>query len=238
MMAKKMRPRRPVKKTAKVVGRKKRYKSKYRANKAEAVLRASLRKIDPFYLDEKLIPVGWSYQWVPRGTERREGWTEVPYSRHAHDFPHTYACDGHIICGGQVLIEGRTELARSSIAKDHDAAREMERWFKEKYGMGGPGPHHGGYHMLLPESEIVTTVLKDAPPAFGPPIETPISLLIRIPQRWVAAAAYLNLTVSEYARRRVVGERLVLGCMDGRIGDLDATYEPVNLQFSPNKEVQ
>lgn len=194
------------------------------------------RKIDPFYINERLIPAGWAYQWKVKGEPVPPGWHCVPYSRHAHDFPRSANYQGAIVIKGLILMEALKDQVVSELYAAQRAAVEMDAQFKDRLGMEG-WPGIGFSYPLLPESEVVTKVLKDAPPETGPDIDVPISLLIRVPARWADAAAYLNLPIAEYTRRRVVGERMVLGSMDERCGDLNAIYQPVHLKFSPSKEV-
>jgi len=70
-----------------------------------------------------------------------------------------------------------------------------------------------------------------------PAVETVISLPMKVPARWHSAAAFLKLTLSEYTRRRVLMDRLVLACMDPFTDQFASLYEPVALQFSPSKEI-
>lgn len=194
------------------------------------------RRIDPFFLNESLIPVGWAYQWKVKGADVPPGWHCVPYSRHAHDFPRSANYQGAIVIKGLILMEALKDQVASELYAHRRAAIELDAERKRHLGMEGRRSEIGFSYPLLPESEVVTKILKDAPPEIGPDIDVPISLLLRVPARWATAAAYLNLTVSEYTRRRVVGERMVLGSMDEREGNLDAVYQPVTLKFSPSKE--
>lgn len=232
------RPRRAAK-TARKAARKKvakRLTRKQRIAKIERDANKPRRFVDPFHLPERLVPVGWGYQWKAYGDEYRPGWTPVPYSRHAHDFPRSANLNGQIVIDGLILMEALKDQIVSELYAAQRAAVEMDAQFKDRLGMEG-WPGIGFSYPLLPESEVVTKVLKDAPPETGPDIDVPISLLIRVPARWADAAAYLNLPIAEYTRRRVVGERMVLGSMDERCGDLNAIYQPVHLKFSPSKEV-
>ena len=193
------------------------------------------RKIDPFYLNERLVPAGWVYQWKVKGEPVPPGWHCVPYSRHAHDFPRSANYQGSIVIKGLILMEALKYQVASELYASTRAAIEMDAEQKRRLGMEERFDIGYSYPMM-PESEVVTKVLRDAPPEEGPDIDVPISLLIRVPARWATAAAYLNLTISEYARRRVVAERMILGSMDDRNGGLEAIYQPVFLTISPSKE--
>lgn len=193
------------------------------------------RKIDPFYLNERLVPAGWAYQWKVKGEAVPPGWHCVPYSRHAHDFPRSANYQGSIVIKGLILMEALKDQVASELYASTRAAIEMDAEQKRRLVM--TDRFDVGYsYPMMPESEVVAKVLRDAPPEEGPDIDTPISLLIRVPARWATAAAYLNLTVSEYVRRRVVAERMILGSMDDRNGGLEAIYRPVFLTISPSKE--
>lgn len=233
------RPRRAAKKTVRKPARKrvvKRLTRKQRIAKIERDADKPRRFVDQFHLSERLVPVGWGYQWKVYGDEYRPGWTPVPYSRHAHDFPRSANLNGQIVIDGLILMEALKDQIVSELYAAQRAAVEMDAQFKANLGMEGRRSEIGFSYPLLPESEVLTKVLEGAPPEIGPDIDVPISLLIRVPARWASAAAYLSLTISEYTRRRIVGERMILGSMDERDGDLDAVYQPVILKFSPSKE--
>ncbi len=235
------RPRRATKKTVRKAARKttKRAIRKRRSVRAEPGALTPSRKVDPYHISDRLIPAGWAYQWKVKGADVPPGWHCVPYSRHAHDFPRSANYQGAIVIKGLTLMEALKDQVVSELHVPSQRALDMERDLREQFGMDGPrAPYNARAAMgMLRDDQIVTKVLKDAPPETGPDIDVPISLLIRVPARWAAAAAYLNLTIAEYARRRVVAERMILGSMDERSGDLNAIYQPVNLKFSPSKEV-
>jgi hypothetical protein len=82
------------------------------------------------------------------------------------------------------------------------------------------------------EDWLETEPLPDGmPPETGPAVVLNITLPVRVPSRWAHAAAFLKIDLEEYARRRFIMERPVLGTM-GYMGD-DLAYEPVSLQFTP-----
>lgn len=239
-MAKKTRPRRPVKKARKAAPKKKLTKAQRVARLDARLFRASKRIADgdvtpdPFHIDRSVVPAGKAYQWHRYTTTSpdpiRDGWVPVPFDRHPGVFPKGYRSkDGWVVCEGLTLIENSTEWVKEELARSHRLAHELSE------AIGGIKKPEGGRLYIMPEEWVEAVARPDAPPEIGPPIDVPISLLIRVPARWATAAAYLNLTLTEYARRRVVGERLVLGSLDLMDGSLEAVYEPVNLTFSPQK---
>lgn len=228
------RPRRAAKKTVRKPARKATKRVAKRSRPVRKSHAAASRVIDPFEIKENLIPVGWAYQWKVKGADVPPGWHAVPYSRHAHDFPRSVNYQGSIVIKGLILMEALKDQVVSELYAHQLAAIEVDDEQKRRLGMGRS--EMGWSYPLLPESEVVAKVLRDAPPDVGPDIDVPISLLIRVPARWASAAAYLSLTISEYTRRRIVGERMILGSMDERDGDLDTVYQPIILKFSPSKE--
>lgn len=238
-MARKTRPRRPVKKTRKAAPRKKRYKSKFKL----AIDGQMLDEADPYHIDPSDVPAGKAYQWhrftASSRDPIRDGWVPVPFERHPGLFPKSWRTrEGWISYGGLTLIENSKEFVQARLTEGISAAKEMEKAFFSNLGIDVPARKAYGGFPIMPADFVETKVLKDAPPDIGPDIETSISLLIRVPARWAAAAAYLNLTIPEYARRRIVGERMVLGCMEENIYGyedraLQAIYQPVTLKFSP-----
>ena len=234
-MAKKTRPRRPVKKTRKAAPKKIRKTRKVAADILST-------EPDPYHIDASVVPEGKAYQWHRfTGASRdpvRDGWVRVPFDRHPQLFPKSYCTkDRHIAYQGLTLLENSAAWVKQQLVDATSFALDMPKQFWSDRGVEVPD-RKGRFFPLLPPDQIVTEVLRDAPPEEGPPIDVPISLLIRVPARWASAAAYLKLTLTEYARRRVVGERLTLGCADGMMDRrLDVVYEPVNLKFSPSKEI-
>lgn len=221
--------------------------TKKTARKAKTVKRRSLarprtprhffKKNDPFYLDERLIPAGWAYQWSTH-VDPRSGWRAVPYSRHAHDFPkEAQGADGFIAIWGLVLTEIPADFVKAELANSTQRARDMVSHFDRSIGREEEGRR--GF-WIMPEGWLVSYSKEevaelDPPPRDGPPVEVAVTLLMKVPSRWDNAAAYLKLTLNEYTRRRILMERPVLGVMDPF--SAETVYEPVVLQFSPSKEV-
>ncbi len=213
------------KKTARKVVRKRQTKAQIAAQ-TEARVRASLRASDPYYLAPGLIPVGWSYQWKIDGATPPTGWTCVPFSRHAHDFPRDFQnLFGQIAFLGLVLMEATAEQAEKEASRPRVAATEM-------YDAHPAARKRGRYDgfPLMPEDWIETEKIPDgAEQNEGPPVEVAVTLLMRVPVRWNSAALYLNLTLNEYVRRHILMERPVLGCLDPF--SPEAVYETVNVQI-------
>lgn len=192
-------------------------------------------KPDPFYLDPALIPARWAYQWMP-SIDPSSHWRAVPYSRHAHDFPTAArTSDGGIEIKGLVLAETQAtnvmaelELVRKKSKNQMgDLAEEMGK--KDGQGFWIAPPSWNASYTSAELREM-------APPAeVGPPITIEVQMWVKVPARWASAAAYLKLPLQEYARRRIVMERMVLGCMDPF--SERAVHEPVNIFVSPSKEV-
>ncbi len=221
------RPRRPAKKTARKAVRKKRQTKAQKAAQAEAKHRASLRKIDPYYLDPKLIPVGYSYQWKIEGARTPAGWTAVPFSRHAHDFPPEYQnLFRQIAFCGLALMETTAEQARAELAVSFDAAKKMNDAATASPNFGT----HGRFR-IMPDDWVETEKIpREAAQNEGPPVDVAVVLMVRVPVRWKSAALYLKLELNEYVRRRILMERPILGCIDQF--SQETVYEPVNLQFT------
>ncbi len=225
------RPRRPTKKTARKAVRK----------KAKVVRKRTPRtffsKSDPFYLDAKLIPAGWAYQWSTY-VDPRTGWRPVPYSRHAHDFPKiAQSDDGFIVISGLTLAEIPAEHVAAELTRGAQAARDLTAGFDRSIGREGGGK---GF-WVMPESWIASygrgEELREMAPLEGPPIEVAVTLVIKVPSRWDSAAAYLKLGLPEYARRRILMERPLLGCTQRWNGSRDAEplYEPFLLNLAPRE---
>lgn len=224
------RPRRPVKKKPRKVTRKKIVK---RCTKRDV----PHRKIDPFWIDPRKVPAGWGYAWKPNarpGGELPLGWSAVPFSRHAHDFPRNYQVGSCIVHGGLILAEALSDQIESEQWALTQAAKDQLSDVFKRYGIDQSGSNStrfvGG--LIEPETEEIP---EDARQNEGAPIELCIWLPLRVPVRWRSAAAYLNLPFEEYVRRRILMLRPVLGCVtrwDGA-SDLTGFYEPVQLSFSP-----
>lgn len=227
------------KRPARKVVRKKRQTKAQKAAQAEVELRASLRKSDPYYLDPKLIPVGWGYAWIVNQREGGvlpPGWGLVPYSRHAHDFPRRYQRGNFIVHDGLILAEALSDQIRAELHAPAKLARQMH----DQHPASGRSEF--GRIQIMPEDWVESEkISRSAYQNEGDPVEVEIDLVVRVPVRWRSAAEFLKLTLREYTRRRILMERPILGSMlrwDGQ-SDSEAIYEPVSLHFSavnPPKE--
>jgi hypothetical protein len=102
---------------------------------------------DEFYIDPKVIPDGWSYEWKRKEvlgqknssydvSLRRRGWEEVPASRHPDMMPDDYT-DGPIIRKGMILMERPLEITEEAKAIELRKARSQVRQ-KEAQLNGAP----------------------------------------------------------------------------------------------------
>lgn len=105
--------------------------------------------IDEFFIDPKSVPDGWTYEWKRRTVLNvedpsyqvslaRQGWEEVPASRHPEMMPK----DGrHTIIDrkGMVLMERPTETVEESKKRDLRRARNQVRVKEEQLNSAPPG---------------------------------------------------------------------------------------------------
>src|ERR1700677_1920439 len=105
--------------------------------------------VDKFYIDPRIIPDGWSYEWKRHtllGKEdpsyqvalAQKGWEAVPRTRHPFMMP-----DGHqgetIEREGQILMERPKEITDEVVSHDKRKAREQVRGKEEQLGMAPAG---------------------------------------------------------------------------------------------------
>jgi hypothetical protein len=102
---------------------------------------------DKFYVDPKIIPDGWSYEWkmfTVLGKENpsyqiamaHKGWEAVPRSRHPHLMPINYQGET-IEREGMLLMERPLEITQEARARDQRIARAQVRGKEEQLG-GAP----------------------------------------------------------------------------------------------------
>jgi hypothetical protein len=105
--------------------------------------------VDEFYIDPRIIPDGWSYEWKSfsvLGKENpsyqvavaRKGWEAVPRSRHPELMPINHQGET-IERGGQVLMERPMEITQEAKARDLRNARGQVRAKEEQLGGAAPG---------------------------------------------------------------------------------------------------
>ncbi len=104
---------------------------------------------DKFYIDPKIIPDGWSYEYkmfTVLGKEdpsyqvqlRQNGWEPVPVSRHPELMPVGY--EGNtIIRDGQMLMERPLEITEERKQRDRRNAREQVQAKEEQLGAAPAG---------------------------------------------------------------------------------------------------
>jgi len=93
--------------------------------------------VDKFFIDKRLIPDGWSYEWKnhlvlgqPNPSYEvslaRKGWEAVPVTRHPQMMPDGWK-GAHIERDGQILMERPLEITEEAKARDFRAARAQVR---------------------------------------------------------------------------------------------------------------
>lgn len=104
---------------------------------------------DKFYIDPRIIPDGWSYEFRTHtvlGKEdpsyavnlARKGWEPVPRSRHPELMPDNYAGET-ILRDGQILMERPLEITQEAMVRDRQIARDQVRGKEEQLGATPPG---------------------------------------------------------------------------------------------------
>jgi hypothetical protein len=92
---------------------------------------------DEFYIDPRVIPDGWSYEWkrhTTLGAEdpayqvsiARKGWEAVPVSRHPEMMPDNYK-GTTILRKGMILMERPAEITELAKAQELRKARQQVR---------------------------------------------------------------------------------------------------------------
>lgn len=105
--------------------------------------------LGPFYIDPRIIPDGWSYEWktyTVLGKENpsyqvsmaHKGWEAVPRSRHPHLMPHNHQGET-IEREGMMLMERPLEITQEAKARDLRVARAQVRGKEEQLGGSPPG---------------------------------------------------------------------------------------------------
>lgn len=101
---------------------------------AERLYRKSRRTVDAFFVDQKIIPKGMSYEWKaetvfgrPENAHqidlRENHWKPVPSTRHPELCPDGY--EGPIRQGGQILMERPDYLTKEALKEGYVEAREQ-----------------------------------------------------------------------------------------------------------------
>jgi hypothetical protein len=112
-----------------------------RAAKRAAELREHLGDADEgpdnFYIDPRIIPDGWSYEWKtlevlgkPNPSYQvnmaRKGWEAVPRSRHPELMPDNYPGET-IVRDGMILMERPLEITQDAQKREYQEARQQVR---------------------------------------------------------------------------------------------------------------
>lgn len=90
---------------------------------------------DQFYIDQNIIPDGWSYNWKRisvaglediqhKARMKKMGWTPVPAARHPELFGDVKDADAPGIKGDQMLMERPSEFTRDAHMHDYKKARK------------------------------------------------------------------------------------------------------------------
>lgn len=105
--------------------------------------------VDKFYIDPRIIPDGWSYEWKRQEvlgkpdpsyqvSLARRGWEPVPRSRHPELMPDNFQGDC-ILREGMILMERPKEITDEVKAADYRRAREQVRAKETQLGAAPPG---------------------------------------------------------------------------------------------------
>jgi hypothetical protein len=206
------RPRRP----AKRVASKKTKVTKRKKNKIITGLKQALRHArevpdwapeDAAVFDIPKPPPGFAYQWAPFSRieyMRRKGWVQVPYSRHP-EMPLSTSFDGYILYRDTTLFQISEELVRGELDRAKLNAKDLEKDFYEVLGIEGAGYKRDGFrtifHILSPHFMVSSNY--EGPPDTGP-VVVDLTIKFTMPWRWRDAAAALQISESEYVRRRLI----------------------------------
>lgn len=104
---------------------------------------------DKFYIDPRIIPAGWSYEWKRvevlgkpdpsyQVSLAHRGWEPVPRARHPHLMPDNFQGDA-ILRDGMILMERPQEITDEVKASDYRRAREQVRAKEVQLGAAPPG---------------------------------------------------------------------------------------------------
>jgi hypothetical protein len=104
---------------------------------------------DEYYIDQSVIPDGWSYEWKRKFVLnqedishtmalKRSGWEEVPTSRHP-EMMAVGSQEPFIIRKGMVLMERPLEITVEARAKLQREARDAVRGKEEQLNAAAPG---------------------------------------------------------------------------------------------------
>lgn len=117
--------------------------------------------IDPYYIDPRIIPQDWTYEWKTKSVYgeiktshmvglMENGWTAVPSERHEGLFmPPGYR--GDIERDGLVLMERPKELTEEARYEEVAAARQNVQAQKEQLGLAMPSGFNTAHRGVRPQ---------------------------------------------------------------------------------------
>lgn len=105
--------------------------------------------VDKFYIDPRMIPDGWSYEWKTLAVLGKEnpsyqvslahrGWEAVPRTRHPEMMPENHRAET-IEREGMILMERPKEITDEVKALEHKKARDQVRSKEQQLSGAPPG---------------------------------------------------------------------------------------------------
>lgn len=157
----------------------------------------------PDLFEEPISPKGKAYQWgslhPDSATElneyKRAGWKPVPASRHPL-FPSE---NGKIVFGGSILLEISRKKYEAFVSSGISRAQKQMGEQRATLGMD-PDKPQSAIGRIMPESWVVSDPYQ--PEHDEPYIDIPLTITIRVANRWQNAAGACKLSTEEYMRRR------------------------------------
>lgn len=112
--------------------------------------------VDKFYIDPRIIPDGWSYEWKTLSVLGKEnpsyqvslahrGWEAVPRTRHPELMPDNYRGET-IEREGMILMERPKEITDEVNQLERRKAREQVKGKEQQLGAAPPGQFERGTH--------------------------------------------------------------------------------------------
>lgn len=105
--------------------------------------------VDKFYVDPRIVPDGWSYEWKTHTILGKEnpsyqvslahrGWEPVPRSRHPEMMPDNYT-GNTIVREGMILMERPAEITDEVKAAEYRKARDQVKTKETQLNASPPG---------------------------------------------------------------------------------------------------
>lgn len=174
--------------------------------------RGEMNAEDAAIFDIPKPPAGLAYQWASLASTERmlmKGWARVPYSRHP-ELPRSLSFDGSILYRDNVLFQIGADFVEALKQSGY------KRAIAQRQGVGDEaltlmsaysGRSEGREFPLVSPSFMVSAIMA-GPPTPGDAV-IDLAVKFSMPYRWREAAACLQLSESEYVRRRLAqGARL------------------------------